>query len=233
MWPFRDRGEDPLACSALLPPVAARYAVIDTELTGLDARRDSIVSIGGLRMAAGRIVVADYYYEEVRPASALTATSIVLHGITPEEVRERPGIGTVLAQFSAFCSTDILLGHFLEIDLEFLRAALAQAGLPALTNPILDTWPLYEWLSSRAPNDEGPGFPRLKDPRLPALALALGVPFRGMHNALVDAFVTAQIFQRLLRQLDRWGVTTTDALLRIGNPRRGVDSNPGSSLPLT
>ena len=116
---------------AALAPAAARYAVIDSELTGLDPRRDSIVSLGGLRLAGGRIVLADRFYEEVRPASALTATSIVLHGITPEDVRGRPGIGAVLEEFAAFCAADILVGHFIEIDLGFLRAALRAApGCP-------------------------------------------------------------------------------------------------------
>jgi DNA polymerase-3 subunit epsilon len=233
MWPFRRRAHDRSDRVAQLPPVAARYAVIDTELTGLDVRRDSIVSLGGLRMAGGRIVLADRFYEEVRPDCALTSSSIVLHGITPEDVRERPGVAAVLAGFSAFCAADILLGHFLEIDLEFLRAAFARAGLPPLANPALDTWPLYDWLSSRSPVDGGPGLPRLQDPRLSALAGALDVPCRGEHHALGDAFVTAQVFQRLLRRLERWGVTTTGDLLRIGDPRRGVENHPRTDLPLT
>lgn len=232
MWPF-SRGHEPVDQGARLPPAAARYAVIDSELTGLDPRRDSIVSLGGLRLREGRIVLADRFYEEVRPSSALTAESIVLHGITPEDVRERPGIGSVLADFSAFCGTDILLGHFIDIDREFLRTAFTAAGLPVLANPVLDTWPLYDWLASRSPEDGSPGLSRVQDPRLPALAQALAVPCRNGHNALGDAFVTAQIFQRLLRRLDHWGVTTIGELLRIGDPRLAHARNQGSVPPLT
>jgi len=232
VWPFRGHPQNPAAGLAPLAPAAARYAAIDSELTGLDPRRDSIVSLGGLRIAGGRIVLADRFYEEVQPTSALTATSIVLHGITPEDVRGRPGVGAILEEFSAFCSTDILIGHFVDIDLGFLRAAYERAGLPPLANPVLDTWPLYDWLSSRAPDDGGPGLPRLQDPRLPSLAQALGVSSQGSHNALGDALVTAKIFQRLLRRLERWGVTTTDNLLRIGAPKNAL-RNRGSAPPLT
>jgi DNA polymerase-3 subunit epsilon len=232
VWPFRGRPQGPVDRLAPLAPAAARYAVIDSELTGLDPRRDSIVSLGGLRMRGGRIVLADRFYEEVQPASVLTATSIVLHGITPEDVRGRPAIGDILEKFTAFCSTDILVGHFIEIDLGFLRAAYAAAGLPPVANATLDTWPLYDWLASRTPDDGGPGLPRVQDPRLPALAQALGVPCRGEHNALGDAFVTAQVFQRLLRRLERWGVTTTGELLRIGDPHH-ARRNPGAAPPLT
>ena len=232
MWPFRGRSPCPAARFARLAPAAARYVVIDSELTGLDPRRDSIVSLGGLRITAGRIVPADCFYEEVQPTSALTAASIVLHGITPADVRGRPGIGACLEKFAGFCGADILVGHFIDLDREFLHAAAARAALPPLANQALDTWPLYDWLASRPPDDGGPGLPRLQDPRLPALAHALGVPCRGEHNALRDAFVTAQVFQRLLRRLERWGVTTTGDLLRIGDPRHALH-NPGAAPPLT
>jgi len=222
MWPFSRKSA---AGEKALPPAAARYAVIDTELTGLDERRDSIVSLGGLRVAQGRIDLADRYYQEARPASSLTPTSIVLHGITPEEMRGRPEIGGLLRGFLDFCAGDILVGHFVEIDLQFLGKELAAAALPPLANRALDTWALYDWLAGRAPHDGGPGFPRLHDPRLPELARALGVPHVREHHALVDAFVTAQVFQRLLRRLPRWEVGTLDHLLRIGDPRRAREGN--------
>ena len=129
--------------------------------------------------------------------------------------------------FIAFCAGDILVGHFVEIDLQFLAKELARAGLPPLANRAIDTWALYDWLAGRAPHDGGPGLPRLRDPRLPELAEALGVPRGREHHALADAFVTAQVFQRLLRRLPRWGVATLGHLLRIGDPRRAAE---GQSL---
>lgn len=233
MWPFRSRDDEAAERHARLPPAQARYVVIDTELTGLDEQRDSIVSIGGLRVISGRIALADAFYREVRPASALTPASIVLHGITPEEARGRPDIAASLAEFSAYCAGDILVGHFLGIDLGFLSVALARAGLPPLANAAIDTWPLYVWLSSRNPGGGAPGIPTVHDPRLPALAAALGVPCHGQHHALRDAFVTAQVFQRLLRRLGRWGVATTAELLRIGDPKRAPDHPLASGPPLT
>jgi DNA polymerase-3 subunit epsilon len=232
MWPlFRRRAAGLDARLAAQPPAAARYVVIDTELTGLEERRDSIVSLGALRVADGRIDLADRFYEEVQPASALTAESILLHGITPQQVRDRPAIGSVLGDFAAFCGADILVGHFIDLDLGFLRRELAQAGLPAIANPALDTWPLYDWMSGRGPA-AGDGLPRLKDPRLPELARALGIPCDGGHNALTDAYVTAQVFQRLLRRLERWGITTAGQLLRTADPRQATRWRREATAPL-
>lgn len=231
MWPFR-KDEDEAAARARLDPADGRYVVLDTELTGLDLRRDSVVSLAALRVTHGRIDLADRYYEEVRPSTELTRASIVVHGITPEQVNGRPAIGDVLAHFAAFCGDDLLVGHFVEIDLDFLRKEFARTGRDAPAWVAIDTWPLYEWLSSRVPDDGGPGLPRLHDPRLPEVARALGVPCGGGHNALDDAFVTAQVFQRLLRRLPRWGVTTLGKLLRIADPRRAGERHDGDAPPL-
>lgn len=228
MWPFPKPGSG----RGSQPAAAARYAVIDTELTGLDERRDSIVSLGGLRVARGRIDLADRYYAEAEPASRLTPASIVIHGITPDEARGRPAIGGLLEGFRAFCAGDVIVGHFVEIDLLFLARELSRAGLPPLANRSLDTWAIYDWLSSRAPHLGGPGLARLRDPRLPELAEALGVPRSREHHALADAFVTAQVFQRLLLSLPRWGVASLGQLLRIGDPRRAAGGNYDGAVPL-
>jgi DNA polymerase-3 subunit epsilon len=233
MWPFRQSRPDDDGGRASVPPADTRYVVIDTELTGLDERRDAIVSLGGLRIAEGRIDLADRYYEEVRPGCALSPASIVVHEITPQQVRDRPEIGAVLEGFAAFCGGDVLVGHFVGIDLWFLQRERERCGLPPTADRAVDTWPLYDWLASRHPEDGGPGLPRLQDPRLPELAHALGVRTRGGHNALSDAFVTAQVFQRLLRRLPRWGVRTTGQLLRIADPRRATDQHRDrGTLPL-
>ena len=45
----------------------ARYLVIDTELTGLDEKKDSIVSIGAVRMEGGRIGMGDSSCRLINP----------------------------------------------------------------------------------------------------------------------------------------------------------------------
>ena len=53
---------------------------------------------------------------------------------------------------------------------------------------------------------------------LVALALGHGIRVDGAHNALTDAFITAQLLQRQLRMLPGLGVRTLGDLLRVGKP---------------
>ena len=43
------------------------YVFIDTELTGLNERTDSIISIGALKMTEGRIELGNTFYSLVKP----------------------------------------------------------------------------------------------------------------------------------------------------------------------
>ena len=63
---FRKRREAAEAYGGLDPqkPILdVRDVVMDTELTGLDPRKDSIVSIGAVAMEGGRIVLGEQFSE--------------------------------------------------------------------------------------------------------------------------------------------------------------------------
>ena len=100
-----------------MPIGQSRYVVMDTELTGLDVKKDSIVSVGAVAMVGGRIILGETFYEMVSPETALRSESIVVHGIMPSEVVGKPSIGAVLDDFLKFCEGAVVVGHFLSLDL--------------------------------------------------------------------------------------------------------------------
>jgi hypothetical protein len=61
------------------------------------------------------------------------------------------------------------------------------------------------------------------------MAASFDISSNGAHNAVMDAFITAQIFQRFIPWLERSGVMTLGDLLRIGNPEKGGEDR--FSLP--
>ncbi len=201
----------------------ARYAVIDTELTGLDETRDAILSIGAVHMTGGRIDIGDAFYRLVSPGRQLSAENVVIHEITPSEVEAEPAIGAVLAEFLDFCGDRVMVGHFTAIDMAFLdRDARGSLG-SKINNAVIDTYSIYEWLKKRYrdhPCMESAGL----GTRLYDIAKCFGVPVGGAHNALMDAFTTAQLFQRFIPLLVASGARDLDDLLRIGIPFKGGES---------
>ncbi len=209
------------AAEASASPVAivskARFVVVDTELTGLDPRKDDIVSIGALRMTGGRLEIGGAFHELVRPTAVLDGKSIVIHGIMPSQVAEKPLIDSVLSAFVGYCGNDVIVGHCLSIDLSFLnRESRRLFGAP-LRNPVIDTLSLYGWLRNRQVSHPIFSSP-LNGLRLYDMAKSFDIPCEGAHDALADAFITAQLFQRFMPILVDQGIHELDDLLRIGNP---------------
>jgi DNA polymerase-3 subunit epsilon len=208
--------------SAKTPITDVRYVVVDTELTGLDEKKDSIVSLGAVRMTGGRIELGDMFYRLVSPKAKLTADSVVIHGITPSDVAAQPVIDTVLAKFLDYAAHDVLVGHFISIDLAFLNREMKRLYGREIENAAIDTFTLDEWLRKRLKSNAC--FTKvLSGYRLYDIAKNIGIPPTGSHNAIADAFTTAQLLQRFIPLLKEAGVHTIGELLKRGKPFEGGD----------
>jgi DNA polymerase-3 subunit epsilon len=193
----------------------AGYAVIDTELTGLNISRDSIVSLGAIKMEGQQIILGDFFYRVVQ-TDTCRAESILIHGITPSESAECPSIEKILPEFMSYCGDRILVGHFVSIDAAFINKEMRRIYMTSLKNPLIDTYRIYQWLwrKRERPDAFHEGISNGKT--LIDIAREFDIYISGQHNALYDAFITAQIFQRFIYLLKREGVLTLSDLLHIG-----------------
>lgn len=206
----------PSSIDLSVPVEKGRYVVLDTELTGFDAKKDSIVSIGALKMQGGRIEFGNFYYRVVEPETKLTGKSVVIHGITPSETIGCPVLKKLMPEFLDYCRDSILVGHFIHLDISFINKELKKARLSELNNMSVDTHRIYDWLKNHDSvfKHGGGNFDGNKD--LITLAKRFGIPITDAHNSLSDAFITAQVFQRLLSYMPKAGVRTIKDLLLIG-----------------
>ena len=196
----------------------ASYVVLDTELTGLNPKKDSVVSIGAVRMTGSKIELGQTFYRLVKPDAEFSPSSVIVHEITPSDVRQKPGIGTALIELADFLGDSIIVGHFVSIDMGFLNKDAKRYDLKKIDNPVVDTCSIFEFL-----RNEGKGYSRhfdggIVNKDLFSIAKRYNIEVDGAHNALVDAFITAQVFQRFLRYLRKFGVYTIKDLLRVGRP---------------
>lgn len=205
-----------------MPIDRVRYVVIDTELTGLDERKDSIVSMAAIRMVGGRIDFGDIFNRLVNPEKEISAESVIIHGITPSDVVKKPVIDEVLSDFIQFCGNDVIVGHYVSIDLSFINREMKRIPGAALSNHVLDTFAIYEWIRKRFSDHRSFPF-AFTDSGLFEIAKFFEIPVSGAHNALMDAFTTAQLFQRFIPMLIEGGIKSIGNLLNLGNPSKGGD----------
>src|SRR3954447_26077472 len=65
------------------PPGHVRFVALDTETTGLDPRRDRLITIGAVAVCGGEIFLDDAF--EVLLKIAYNNSSVTVHGITRDE----------------------------------------------------------------------------------------------------------------------------------------------------
>lgn len=196
----------------------ADYVAFDTELTGLDARRDSIISIGAVKLRGGRIFAGKTFHRLVQPESELRPESVVVHELVHSDLEGAARASDVLIDFLEFVGEAVLLGHFVHIDVGFVGRAMRRIFGVGLARRAVDTATLHDWLV-----DNEPAFARhhggisvKKD--LFSTATRYGIALDRSHDALFDAFVAAQLFQRYLPFLPGNGVRTVGELLQVGKP---------------
>jgi DNA polymerase-3 subunit epsilon len=171
--------------------------VFDTETTGLNpAGGDEIIQIGATRIVNGKLLRQESFEQLVNPGRLIPAATVPIHGITQEMVIGKPLITEVLPAFYAFAHDTVLVAHNAAFDMRFLQLQEKNTGL-VFSHPVLDTLLLSAVVH---PNQESH--------RLEAIAERFNITVLGRHTALGDAFVTAEIWLRLVPLLETMGIKT-------------------------
>lgn len=189
-------------------PEAVRFVVLDCETTGLDPKRDRIVSIGAVGVTGGEIDLGDTFETLLRVLHNTAAT--LVHGITRDETREGVGEDEALAGLLHYLRDGVIVGHHIGHDLAMINAALERQQAPALLNRRLDTGELALLLEA---DGAFAGHGPLRDLSLDGLCRYFEIVPYDRHTAPGDAFLTAQILLRMLRLAARSGRRTLSALL--------------------
>jgi len=192
----------------------ARFVVIDTESTGFDAKRDRLVSIGGLAISHGEICLEDSF--EVMLPVAYNTASVTVHGITREASEGGLEEPVAVERFLNFVRDSVIVGHHIGHDLGMLNRACAQHFDVELRNLSIDIMDLALRL-------EAGGHLRRNEPikaySLDELCAYFAVTPHDRHTAAGDAFIAAQIFLRLLRIARGCGWTRLGDLSERFEPR--------------
>ena len=192
---------------------AVRWVVVDCETSGLDAKRDRLLSIGAVAVRAGRIELAEAFSALLRQEAASEPANILVHGIGADAQRNARPAPEVLREFSKFLGDRLPVAFHAYFDHAVLQRAMAQ--VPGLTTP-------SDWLDlarlAPALHPAPGGAQRGLDDWLNEFGIAC--PAR--HDALADAYATAQLLLVLLAEAERQGAGSVAALRRLERSGRWV-----------
>jgi DNA polymerase-3 subunit epsilon len=188
------------------PLQEAAWLVIDCETSGLDARRDRLLSVAAVEVRNERIALEGAFAAVLRQAEPSGAANILVHGIggeaqlagrPPEAVREelaRRLPGRFPVAFHAPFDQEVLRREGVSGKQRWLDLArLAPALFPGRKAKALDDW-LAEF----------------------------SIECPGRHDALADAYASAELLLVLLAEARRQGVATAEALASLASSERWI-----------
>ncbi|MHB2168178.1 3'-5' exonuclease [Alsobacter sp. R-9] len=176
------------------------FVVVDCETTGLDTKRDEIVTIAAIPVRGDRILTSERFEATLKPDTPMQADAIKVHRLREADVEGGRLIDKVLPEFLHFIGGRPLVGYYIDFDVAMLDKAVLLfmgAGLP---NPRIEVSALYH---ERKYGDAPPGT-RI-DLSFAAILKDLGLPVLAQHDAVNDALMTAMMFV-MLRDLKKRGI---------------------------
>ncbi len=184
-----------------------RFVCIDSESTGLDPKRDKLISLAGVGLREGEICLFDEF-SVVMPI-AYNTSSVTVHGITREAAAEGIEEPEALCQFLDWLADGVIVGHHIQHDITLLNIACEKHFNRTLKNVVIDT--MEASLTIRETGGfKGDDWPERHS--LDALCERFGITPHDRHTALGDAFLTAQILLRVLKEAGKLGMWNLEDL---------------------
>lgn len=192
------------------------FVVCDTELTGLNKKKDELISIGAVMIRNLQIDLSTMFHQFIRPENLDPTQATLVHRITPEQLEAAEPIETVLPQFVEYIHGSLLVGHHLPLDMHFLNKATTKVMGGTLSNPGVDTMRMAQGYKRVQLGHYHEHNPREISYSLDDLGKEYDLPVFKPHDALEDALQTAYLFLYLIKKFRKGGLVTLKDIFQSG-----------------
>lgn len=169
------------------------YTIIDIETTGLDTHFDEIIEVSAIKIRNNQ--KQDIFQSLVKPKQEINDFISNLTGITNQMLVSAPSIESILPAFLDFLENDIVIGHNVNFDINFIYDYSLNITEKPFTNDFVDTMRLTRKL-----------FPYLPNHKLKTLAKKLNLTTLPSHRAMTDCESTLELYQLVVKHAESNGL---------------------------
>lgn len=160
------------------------YVLVDIETTGLSPQKDDIIEIGAMKVKNNQVV--DTFNTLLKIDRKVPSYITNLTGITTEMIETEGREATeVLHEFMEFAGDNIIVGHNVNFDINFIYDKCEKYLNTPLSNDFIDTMKIAKRLV------DTPNY------KLGTLADHFCVDYNGAHRGLKDVEITYEVYNKL------------------------------------
>ncbi len=195
-----------------------REICFDTETTGRSPEQgDRIVEIGALELI-DHIPTGRTFHEYINPEREMSDEVIAIHGITNEELINKPKFYEIAQKWVDFVGDDgIFVAHNASFDMNFINAELKKCGYKTYddNSRVIDTLAMAR---KKFPGQHN---------SLEALCKRFGVDdsARTFHGALLDAQLLYEVYYKLLYGDGNQGLFAAENNFNVNKIKRNKKVN--------
>lgn len=165
--------------------------VFDCETTGLDPKKDEIISIGAVKIRDNRILTDEAIHLYIEQKRDITAKSITVHRIRNCDLEGAVTLEEAIERFLYYIGNRRLVGYYLEFDVAMINKYTKEMLGIILPNQEVEVSALYyEKKLKMIPQGN-------IDLRFDTILQELSLPRLKAHDALNDAVMTAMMYVKL------------------------------------
>ena len=116
------------------------YVVIDVETSGLSYINSEITELSAIKVVNDEEI--DTFTSLVKPKEPIPAAATAVNGITNDMVADAPAIEEVLPKYLDFIGENIVIGHNVNFDIDFIYESSVRILNKPFSNNYSDTLPL-------------------------------------------------------------------------------------------
>lgn len=167
------------------------YVCLDCETTGLNPRKDEILSIGAVLIKENKIIMRKTLNIFVKPSKNVTAESIKIHQIRPVDLENAITPKEAIYELLEFIGSRPIVGYYIKFDMAMLSKYTKQYIGIKIPNRMIEVSSMYFRTRHRHSEYE------FVDLKFDTIMKELNIPELGKHDALNDAIMTSMIFLKL------------------------------------
>lgn len=172
-------------------PLPNEYVCLDCETSGLNPKKDEILSIGAVHIKNNKILMRNTFNLFLKPSKKIDAESIKIHRIRPIDLENGIEPKIAIEELLNFIGSRPIVGYYIKFDVAIISRYTKEYIGVKLPNETIEVSSMYYRTRKKTSEYE------FIDLKFDTILKNLDIPALGKHDALNDAIMTSMMFLKL------------------------------------